>query len=130
MISCGKASASGMMQGRRTMHLFVDSYDLDVRIERGFCAVLFYSQWCVHSRGLMPILEEIADEYYDYMRIYALDVEQSPDAASVFAIETTPTVIFFRNGKIIERIVGANPPSAYADVIEDVIAVLDTAGNE
>ncbi len=110
--------------------IFVDSYDLDVRIERGFCAVLFYSQWCVHSRGLMPILEEIADEYYDYMRIYALDVEQSPDAASVFAIETTPTVIFFRNGKIIERIVGANPPSAYADVIEDVIAVLDTAGNE
>ncbi|MBQ9460661.1 MAG: thioredoxin family protein [Clostridia bacterium] len=106
--------------------ILVDSYDLDVRIENGFCAVLFYSQFCVHSRGLIPIIEEIADEYYDYMRFYALDVEQSPDAASVFAVETTPTVIFFRNGKIIERITGANPPSAYTEVIEDVIAVLDS----
>ena len=59
------------------------------------------------------------------MRFYALDTEQSPDAASVFAIETTPTVIFFRNGKIIERITGANPPPAYTEVIEDVISVMD-----
>ena len=99
----------------------IDSYDFDSRIERGFCGVLFYSQLCVHSRGMMPILDEIAEEYYDNMRFFALDVEQSPDTASVFAIDVTPTVIFFRDGKIVERISGANPPSAYIDVIESEI---------
>lgn len=99
----------------------VDSYNFDERIEFGITAVLFYTEWCVQSRGLVPILEEIADEYYDYMRVLALDIEQSPDVGSVFAIDTTPTVIIFKDGKIVERITGANPPGAYTDVLNDLI---------
>ncbi len=101
--------------------IYIDSYDFDERIEFCVTAVLFYTQWCTQSRGLFPILEEIADEYYDYMRVLALDVEQSPDVGSVFAIDVTPTVIIFKNGKIFERITGANPPSAYTDVLNDLI---------
>lgn len=101
--------------------IYVDSYDFDNRIEHGITAVLFYTDGCVQSMGLMPILEEIADEYYDYMRVLALDIEQSPDVGSVFAIDTTPTVIIFKNGKIVERITGANPPSAYTDILNDLI---------
>ena len=99
----------------------VDSYDFDERIRYGLCMVFFYSEWCVQSRGMIPIMEERADEYYDYMRIYALDVEQSPDVASVFAIDTTPTVIFFKDGKMGERITGANPPAAYTDILNDFL---------
>lgn len=101
--------------------IYADSYDFDIRIEHGIKLVFFYTEWCVQSRGLIPILEEIADEYYDYIRIVAVDVEQSPDLASVFAIEQTPTVIFFKGGNMTERINGANPPNAYIDVIEDML---------
>ena len=83
--------------------IYIDSYDFDERIEFCVTAVLFYTQWCTQSRGL------------------ALDVEQSPDVGSVFAIDVTPTVIIFKNGKIFERITGANPPSAYTDVLNDLI---------
>lgn len=100
----------------------VDSYDFDSRIEHGVRMVLFYQQWCVQSRGLMPILEEIANDYYESARVLALDIEQSPDVASVFAIDTTPTVIFFRNGKLAERLTGANPASTYTDVLNELLS--------
>ena len=101
--------------------IYADSYDFDDRIEYGVKLAFFYAEWCVQSRGLIPILEDIADEYYDYIRIVAVDIEQSPDVASVFAGDQTPTVIFFKNGRLAERINGSNPPNAYIDVIEDLI---------
>lgn len=101
--------------------IYVDSYDFDTRIEHGVTVVFFFSQWCAKSRGMMPLMEEIADEYYDYLRVLALDVEQSPDVASIFAIESTPTVIFFRDGHIIEKLAEANPKDAYIDVIEALL---------
>ena len=101
--------------------IYIDSYDFDRRIEHGVTAVLFFSEWCVHSRGLMPILEEVADLYYDSIRIMALDIEQSPDVASVFAVDQTPTVLFFIDGKLACRLAGANPASVYAEVIEELL---------
>ena len=99
--------------------IYADSYDFDSRIEHGIRLVLFYSEWCIQSRGLMSILEEIADEYYDSIRVIAVDVEQSPDLASVFAIEQTPVVVFFIDGKMVERIGGANPPNVYTDLLDE-----------
>ena len=84
--------------------IYVDSYDFDVRIEHGITVVLFFDEWCVQSMGIIPFLEEIADEYYDTLRVLALDIEQSPDVASVFAIDVTPTVIIFKDGKIVHPV--------------------------
>ncbi len=100
----------------------IDSYDFDSRIETGVSLVLFYAEWCVHSRGLEPIIEEIADRYYDSIRVLALDIEQSPDVAARCGIDNTPTVIVFKDGKAAEYIRGANPPSVYADCIEDILS--------
>lgn len=99
----------------------VDSYDFDEKIENGIVMVEFYAEWCVRSRGLEPIIEEIADCYYDNVRVLALDVEQSPDIAMHYEIESTPTIIIFKDGKPVQRIRGANPPSTYADALEYIL---------
>ncbi len=101
--------------------IYADSYDFEQRIEHGVRMVFFYAEWCVQSRGLLPTMEEIADLYYDHIRVIAVDVEQSPDLASVFAIDQTPVVLFFKDGKLTERINGANPSSAYTDVIDELL---------
>ena len=99
----------------------VDSYDFDQRIEKGIVLALFYDELDTHCRALEPILEEVADTYYDFARVIALEVEQSPDTASIFAINTLPTVIIFKDGKIAARIEGINPASTYENAIEDLI---------
>lgn len=101
--------------------IYVDSCDFDSRIEHGFNVVFFYSQWCSQSRSMMPIMEEIADEYYDVLRVLAVDVEQSADVANVFAVDTTPTVICFKNGYLLERITEANPKSVYTDLLDTLL---------
>ncbi len=100
----------------------IDSYDFDEKTEFGLALVFFYAEWNVHSRGLEPILEEIADEYYDSTRVYAVDVEQSPDIATRYEIETLPTVVVMSDGQIVHRITGANPPSTYASVLDELLS--------
>ena len=99
----------------------VDSYDFDYRIEKGIVLAYFYDELDTHCRALEPILEEVANTYYEYARVIALEVEQSPDVASIFAIETVPTVIIFKDGKMGARIEGINPAVAYENAIEDFI---------
>ena len=99
----------------------VDSYDFDERIEFGVVVVDFYGGQDVHSRAIEPIIEEIADQYYDSIRVLALDVEQSSDIAERFCIDTIPTVIIFNNGKAEAKLIGANPPSAYSEIIDDIL---------
>ena len=100
-----------------------DSYDFDHRIEHGIVLALFYDELDTHCRALIPILEEVADLYYDYARIIALEVEQSPDIAEIFAVNTLPTVILFKDGKMYGRIENINPSTAYENAIEDLISI-------
>lgn len=101
--------------------IYVDSYDFDERIEFGIVMVDFCTKDDVHSRAIEPVIEEIADQYYDYIRVLELDVEQSPDIASIFCIDVLPTIIIFKDGKIAARISGVNPPSAYSDALNDIL---------
>ncbi len=98
-----------------------DSYDFDYRIEKGVVMAFFYDELDVHCRALEPIMEEVADIYYDFIRVIAVEVEQSPDVASIFAIDTLPTVIIFKDGRIGARITGINPPNVYENAIEDLL---------
>lgn len=100
----------------------VDSYDFDERIEFGAVMVYFYYEQDVHSRAMEPIIEEIADQYYDSIRVLALDVEQSADIAERFCIDTVPTIIIFNNSKVVARLAGVNPPSAYSEIIDEILA--------
>ena len=63
----------------------------------------------------------MADLYYEYARVIAIDVEQSPDVADVFAVDTLPSVIIFKDGNIMARIEGVNPPTVYENAIEDIM---------
>lgn len=99
----------------------VDSYDFDRRIEKGIVLAFFYDEFDTHCKALESIMEEVSDVYYEFARVIAVDVEQSPDVADIFALNTLPTVIIFKDGKIGARIEGVNPPTVYENAIEDLI---------
>ena len=99
----------------------VDSYDFDDRAGDGLVMVFFREHTNVLSRGMEPIIEETAQSYYDVVRVLAIDVEQSPDIAMHYAVDDVPVVIFLKDGKIAERIEGANPPGVYSEAIENLV---------
>lgn len=67
----------------------------------------FWAEWCGPCKMVAPILEEIADENGDKIRIAKLNVDENPDVARRYEVMSIPTMIVFRDGEPAKRIVGA-----------------------
>jgi thioredoxin 1 len=77
----------------------------------------FWANWCGPCRALAPIVEEVAREYSDKALVGKLDVDENPATAERFQVFSIPTMIFFKEGKDAERIVGLCPKSRITDTI-------------
>jgi thioredoxin 1 len=69
----------------------------------------FWAPWCAPCRLVGGLLEEIAPQYAGRMRILKLNVDENPQTAARFGIQSIPTMILFKNGKPVDQIVGAMP---------------------
>ena len=68
-----------------------------------------YSDWCPPCKIISPFVEKIAEEFSEKIKVGKMNVEESPLTASQYGIEAIPTLLFFKNGKVIDKIVGAVP---------------------
>lgn len=69
----------------------------------------FWAEWCGPCKMIAPILEEIAEEYEGKLKVTKLDVDQNPVTMMQFGIMSIPTLILFKGGQPVERLVGAMP---------------------
>lgn len=77
----------------------------------------FWAAWCGPCRMVLPIVEEIANERDDIL-VCKVNVDEEGDLAQRFGIMSIPTVIFFKDGKEIDRKVGVMPAGAFAEVLD------------
>lgn len=69
----------------------------------------FWAAWCGPCKMIAPIVEQLAQEYGGKMKVAKLDVDQNPTVATRFGVMSIPTLILFKNGQPVERIVGYMP---------------------
>ncbi len=72
----------------------------------------FWAPWCAPCRMVAPVLEEIAADQAGRIKIVKLNVDENPMAAGAHRVQSIPTLILFKNGKPVERLVGALPKEA------------------
>lgn len=79
----------------------------------------FWATWCAPCRMIEPHVEEIAKQYEGKIKVCKLNVDENPDLTAKIEVVSIPTLIIFKNGKEIKRIVGALPKRTIEQYIKD-----------
>ncbi len=85
------------------------SWDSDVLKSKEPVVVDFWAEWCGPCRQVAPVLEEVAGELAGKVKIVKLNVDESPNTASKYGIQSIPTLMIFKNGEMTARQIGAAP---------------------
>lgn len=101
-----------------------DSFDKDVLQSKEPVLVDFWAPWCGPCRMLAPLVEELAKEYTGKIRVTKLNTDENPNAASRFKISAIPTLLFFKDGKVVEELVGVHSKADIKKTLDSLIAAV------
>lgn len=79
-----------------------------------------WAPWCGPCRMISPILEEISNEYSDEIIVAKCNVDENPSITLQYSIRNIPAVLFFKNGDVIDRMIGATNKSGYVKKIQTI----------
>jgi thioredoxin len=92
-----------------------DAFQRDVLGSPGLILLDCWAPWCGPCRMVGPIMEQLAAESKGRYRIAKLNVDENPRTAAQFQIQSIPTMLIFKDGKLLDRIIGAQPKQAIAE---------------
>ena len=81
----------------------------------------FWAPWCGPCKMVGPIIDELAGEYEGKVLIGKCDVDENGEVAAEYGIRIIPTVLFFKNGELVDKQVGSAPKSVYVTKIEALL---------
>ncbi len=106
------------------MPLAVNDQEFDQAVLEadGLVMVDFWATWCGGCRMIAPIIDELADAYAGKAKVVKVNVDEHADHAIQYEVRHTPTVIFFRDGQEVDRIVGAGKKTNYTSKLDALLS--------
>jgi thioredoxin 1 len=82
----------------------------------------FWAAWCGPCRMIAPLVEELSEEYKDKAVIAKIDVDSNQELAMKYGVRNIPTILFLKNGEVVDKSVGAVPKNVLSDKIDAQLA--------
>jgi thioredoxin 1 len=88
--------------------------NFDATIAEGVTMVDFWAPWCGPCRMIAPVVEELAEDFDGKAKICKVNTDEQQDIAVKFGIRSIPSILFFKNGELVDQMVGAASKDAFA----------------
>lgn len=99
-----------MATGNAILEVTDDNFASEVEGSQGLSMVDFWAVWCGPCRLVAPIVQELAGEYgAKGLRVAKMDVDANPSVSSRYGIRSIPTILFFKDGKLVDQVIGFVP---------------------
>jgi thioredoxin 1 len=110
---------SEMAHNGKTVTITDDNFAGEIEQAQGLALIDFWAAWCGPCRMVAPIVEELAKEYEGQVKVGKLDVDQNQRTATKFNIRSIPSILFFKDGQLVDQVVGAVPKPALEKKIKE-----------
>lgn len=98
------------------------NFDSDVLASEKPALVDFWAPWCGPCRLVGPTIENVSEQFGASVTVGKLNVDDSPDLANDYGITAIPSVLVFKDGKVVDRLVGVQPLAAYESALKQFVA--------
>lgn len=102
-------------------YIELNSSNFEETIKEGVTLVDFWAPWCGPCRMIAPVIEELASDFEGKAKIGKVNTDDEQDLAIKFGIRSIPTLLIFKNGEVVEQMVGASSKQAYTDKLNSFL---------
>jgi len=97
------------MASANVVNVTNDNFANEIEQAKGLALVDFWATWCGPCQAIAPVIEQLAEQYVGKLKVAKLDTDANTDTAVRFNVRSIPTVMFFKDGKHIDTVIGADP---------------------
>ena len=103
-------------------YLDLTAANFEDTVKEGVSMVDFWAPWCGPCRMIAPVIEELAEDFEGKAKVCKVNTDEEQDIAVKFGIRSIPTIMFFKNGEMVDQVVGAQSKQALADKLNGLLA--------
>jgi len=105
----------------KVIHVTDSNFDSIVLSSEKPTLVDFWASWCAPCRAIAPVVEEVAGEYEEKLIVAKMNVDENPATPGKYGVRGIPTLILFKDGKVVDQVVGAVPKKQITDLVDKAV---------
>lgn len=109
------------MASDKVIQLTDDSFESEVKQSSVPVLIDFWASWCAPCKAIGPIIDQLADEFDGQVKICKLNVDENPATPGQFGVRGIPTLILFKDGEVVDQVVGAVPKNQLEGLIKKAL---------
>jgi thioredoxin 1 len=106
------------MEATHTVAVTDDTFQQEVEQHQGLAVVDFWATWCGPCHMVAPIMAQLAEQYQGKVKVLKVDVDANQRTAMRFNVRSIPSILFFKDGRHVDTLVGAYPKPAFEQKIQ------------